>query len=65
MKVLTKGVNFFACAFENGQAVITNPQNNTSLVYLNQILAHQLQDKIPPDNKFLSPIQELHHFFNN
>ena len=40
MKVLSRGTDFFAAVFENGQAVVVNPQNNTNLVYLNPLLTH-------------------------
>jgi hypothetical protein len=40
MKVLSRGTDFFAAVFENGQAVVVNPQNNTNLVYLNPVLTH-------------------------
>lgn len=43
MKVLTHGTDFYATVFENGQAVVVNPQNATNLVYLNALLAYQLQ----------------------
>ena len=40
MRVLSRGTDFFAAVFENGQAVIVNPLNNTNLVYLNALLTH-------------------------